>query len=131
MILITKVLLFLFLKGTILKLKKKNICINVFCYEINLTYPVYVPNEKFKNCTDLLLISDKNKSQCVSIKDFNRFMCNKTKKKNEKNFCKCCLQCFSSENVLINDKKKCLIINGKQSVTLKAGSIECKDHFKQ
>ena len=27
--------------------KKNNICINVFCYENNLVYPVYVSNEKF------------------------------------------------------------------------------------
>ena len=59
--------------------KKNNICINVFCNENDLTYPVYVSNEKFKNCMDLLLISDKNKSHYVYIKDFNRFMCNKTK----------------------------------------------------
>ena len=33
--------------------KKNNICINVFCYENNLVYSVYVSNEKFKNCMDL------------------------------------------------------------------------------
>ena len=37
----------------------------------------------------------------VYIKDLNRFMCNKTKNKNKNYFCKCCLQCFSSEKVLI------------------------------
>ena len=31
---------------------------------------------------DLLLISDENKSHYVYIKDFNRFMCKKTKNKN-------------------------------------------------
>ena len=36
---------------------KNNICINVFCYENNLVYPVYISNEKFENCTDLLMIS--------------------------------------------------------------------------
>ena len=43
-----------------------------------MTYPVYVSNEKFKNCMDLLLITDENKS--YYIKDFNRFMHIKTKK---------------------------------------------------
>ena len=41
------------------KIEKKNICINVFCYENNLVYPIYVSNEKSENCMDLLLIVDK------------------------------------------------------------------------
>ena len=48
---------------------------------------------------DLLLISDKFKSYYVYIKDFDRFMFNKTKYKGKKYFCKNCLQCFSSENI--------------------------------
>ena len=58
-------------------------------------------------------------------------MCNKTKNKNNKYFCKCCLQCFSSEKVLIEHKENCLIINGKQSVKLKSGSISFRNYFKQ
>ena len=65
------------------KTEKKKICINVFCYENDLTYPVNVPNEKSKSCMNLLLISDENKSHYVYIKDFNRFICNKTKNKNK------------------------------------------------
>ena len=67
---------------------------------------------------DLLLISNENKSHYVYIKDFHRFLCNKTKNKNKKHFCKCCFLCFSSEKVLIERKENCLIINGKQSVKL-------------
>ena len=78
---------------------QNNICINLFCYENELTYPVYVSDEKFENSMDLLLITDENKSQYVYIKDFNRFMCNKTKNKNKKYFCKYCLHSFSSEKV--------------------------------
>ena len=70
---------------------------------------------------DLLLISNENKSHYVYIKDFNRLMYNKTKNKNKKYFCKCCLKCFSSENLLIEHKENCLIINGKQNVKLKKG----------
>ena len=81
--------------------RQNSIGIKVFCYENNLTYPFYLSNQKFENCMDLLLITDENKSHYVYIKDFNRFMCNKTKNKNRKHFCKCCLQCFSSEKVLI------------------------------
>ena len=39
-----------------------NICINVFCYKNDLTYPVYVSDQKFKNCMDVLLITKANKS---------------------------------------------------------------------
>ena len=49
----------------------------------------------------------------------------------KKYFCKCCLQCFSSEKVLIEHKKSCLAINGKQSLKLKSGSISFKNYFKQ
>ena len=58
-------------------------------------------------------------------KDFNTFMFHKTKHKNKKWFCKSCLQCFSSENVLTKHKEDCLSINnGKQSVNLEKGIIE-------
>ena len=97
--------------------RQNNISINVFCYKNGLTYPVPVSNQKFRDCMDLLLISDENKSRNLYIKDFNRFMFNKTKNENKNYFCKCCLQCFSSEKVLIAHKEKCLIINGKQSVS--------------
>ena len=77
------------------------------------------------------MISNENKSHHVYIKDFNRFICNKKKNKKKKSFCKCCLQCFSSEKILIEHKENCLIINGKQSVKLKCGSISFKNCFKQ
>ena len=38
---------------------------------------------------------------------------------------------FSSEEVLIEHKENCLIINGKQSVKLKSDSISFKNYFKQ
>ena len=39
---------------------KKDYCkINVFCYENNLVYPFHVSNQKFEDCVDLLLITDK------------------------------------------------------------------------
>ena len=56
--------------------KKKNICINVFCYENNLVYPVHVSDQKFEGCMDLLMITNENKSHYVYAKDFNIFMCN-------------------------------------------------------
>ena len=80
---------------------------------------------------ELWLIADENKSNYVYIKDFNGFMCNKTKNKNKKYFCKCCLQCFSSGKVLQEHKENCLIINGRQSVKLKHGLISFRNLFKQ
>ena len=41
------------------------------------------------------------------------------------------LQCFSSEKTLIKHKENCLIINGKQSIKLKSGSIKFKNYFKK
>ena len=58
-------------------------------------------------------------------------MFHKTKNKNKKWFCKSCLQCFSSESVLIKHKENCLSINGKQSVKLEKGIIEFENYFKQ
>ena len=103
--------------------KKNNICIDVFSRGDDLTYPVDVSNQKFENCIDLLLITDENKSHYVYKKDFNRFMINKTKTKNKNFFSECCLQSFSSEKVLIEHKGNCLIINAKQGIKLKGGSI--------
>ena len=103
----------------------------MFCYENRLTFPIYVSDQKFENSIDLLLVTDGDKSHYVFIKDFDRFMFYKTKNKNKKWFCKSCLQCFSSENVLIKHKENCLSINGKQSVKLEKGIIEFENYFKQ
>ena len=91
---------------------KNNICINMFGYEDELVFPIYVSDQKFEYSIDLLLLNDDDKSHYVYIKDFDRFMFHKTKSKNKKYFCKSCLQCFSSKNVLTEHKKVCLSING-------------------
>ena len=53
---------------------------------------------------DLLLISVEDKSDYVYIKDFNIFMCNKTKCKNKYHFCRYCLQYCSSKRDLTEHK---------------------------
>ena len=63
---------------------QKNICINVFCYENEMVFPIYVPDQKFENSMDLLLLINDNKSHYIYIEDFNTFMFNKTKNKNKK-----------------------------------------------
>ena len=90
--------------------------VNVFCYGNKMVHPVYLSNQCFNDCLDLLLISNNFTSHYVYIKDFNRLMFNKTRHKGKKYFCKSCLQCFSSESVLSNHKKDCLMINNGQNV---------------
>ena len=92
---------------------------------------MYISDQKFENSIDLLLIIDENKSHYVYIKDFDRFMFNKTKNKNKKYFCKSCLECFSSKKALSNHKEVCLSINVVQSVRLEKVIIEFKNAFKQ
>ena len=73
----------------------------MFRYENRLIFPIFISDQKFEDSIDLLLLIDDNKSRYLYTKDFNRFMFHKTKNKNKKWFCESCLQCFSSENVLI------------------------------
>ena len=110
---------------------KNNIYINVFCYENELLFLIYISKHKFEDSMDFLLLINDDKSHYVYIKDFNRFVFYKTKNKNEKWFCKSCLRYFSKENVLIKHKEDCLSINGKQSVQLEEGTIEFQNYFKQ
>ena len=65
------------------------------------------------------------------IKDFDRFVFHKIKNKDKKWFCRLCLQCFYSENVLIKHKEDRLSINGKQSVKLEKEIIDFENYFKQ
>ena len=77
------------------------------------------------------LLIDDDESHYVYIKDFNRFMFYKTRNKNKKWFCRSCLQCLTSENVLAKHKEDWLKINGKQSVKLEDGTIEFENYCKQ
>ena len=110
---------------------KSNICINVVCYEDEFVFLIYVSDQKFEDSMDLLLLIDYDKLHYVYIKDSDKFMFHKTKNKKKKRFCKNCLQCFSSESVLVKHKEDCFSINGKQSVKLGKGTIEVETYFKQ
>ena len=103
----------------------------MFSYENGMVFPINVSDQKFEDSMDLLLLIDDVKLHYVYIKDFNRFMFHKTKNKNKKWFCRRCLQCFSSKNVLIKHRENCLGINGKQSVKLEKGIIKFENYFKQ
>ena len=119
---------FLFSKkdyNKILILNKINI--NVFRYENKVVYSVYLSDQCFNDALDFLFISNDFTSHYVYIKDFNRLIFNKTKNKNKKYFCKSCLQCFSSEKVLEEHRKDCLMINCEQNVKLEKGFMEFKN----
>ena len=103
----------------------------MFCHENMLVFPIYLSDQNFDNSMDFLLVIHGDKSHYVYIKDFDRFMFHKTENKNNKYFCKSCLQCFSSKNVLTEHKKVCLSINGAKYVRLEIGTTEFKNYFTQ
>ena len=67
---------------------QNNISINVFGYENKLVFPIYISNKKFEDSMDLLLLIEANRSHYIYIKDFNRFMFHKMKKKKKNGFVK-------------------------------------------
>ena len=75
--------------------KQTNISINVFDYKSKTPYHILTSKQTFEKHVDLLLISNTKNSNCALIKNFNRFMTNKTKP-----FLSHCLQCFSSLKIL-------------------------------
>ena len=65
------------------------------------------------------------------IKDFKRFMFSKAKHKDKKHHCMSCLQSFTTEEILSNHKKQCLLINGCQAVNYESGIIKFTNYNKQ
>ena len=65
---------------------------------------------------NLLLITRDEKTHYVLIKDFNAYMYNQSEEK--KHFCMFCLQCFSSESILVKHANNCLTINGSQAINM-------------
>ena len=104
---------------------------NAFCYENKIVYQVYLSDQCFNNALYLLFISNGFTNHYVNIKDFNRLMFSKSEKKKKKNFCKSCLQYFSSGNLLLDHRKDCLLINGGQNVKLEKWFIEFKNFNRQ
>ena len=80
----------------------------MFGYENDLVFPVDISDQTLKSSIDLLLLINDDQPHYVYIKDFKTFMFHKTKNNNKKWLCKSCLQCFSSENVLIKYEEDCL-----------------------
>ena len=104
--------------------------VNVFGYE-NKVYPLYISKKSYNQTLNLLLITEKDKSHYVFIKDFNRLIFSRTKDKDEKHHCMSCLQSFTTEEILSNYKKQCLLMNGCQAVDYESGTIKFTNHNKQ
>ena len=98
--------------------KQNSIRINAFGYEKGQPFPIHISKEKFEDQMNLLLITKDEKRHYILIKDFNRFMYNKSKHKERKHFCMYCLQCFSSESILVKHVNNCLTINGSQAINM-------------
>ena len=98
--------------------KQNSIRINLFGYEKGQPFPIHISKERFKDQMNLLLITKDEKRYYVLIKDFNSFMYNQSKHKERKHFCMYCLQCFSSERVLVKHVNNCLTINGSQAINM-------------
>ena len=71
-----------------------------------------------KDQMNLLLITKNEKKHYILIKDFNAFIYNQSKHKEKKHFCMFCLQCFSSEGILVKHAINCLTINGSQAINM-------------
>ena len=95
--------------------------VNVFGYE-NKVFPLYVSKKSNEQVLNVLLISNKEKSHYVFIKDFNRLMFSKTKDAHKKHFSMSCLQNFTTKEILNNHRERCLLINGTQAVKYETGN---------
>ena len=98
--------------------KQNSIRINVFRYEKKKPFPIHISKETFEDQMNLLLITKDEKKHYVLIKDFNVFMYNQLKHKERKHFCMYCLQCFSSESILVKHANNCLTISGAQAINM-------------
>ena len=109
-----------------------NINVNVFGYE-NKVFPLYVSKKSNEQALNVLLISNKEKSHYVFIKDFNRLMYSEVKTKNahKKHFCMSCLQNHTTIEILNNHRERCLLINESQAIKYETGIIKFKNHGKQ
>ena len=88
--------------------------VNIIGYK-NKEYPLYISRKPYDQTLNLLLITEKDKSHSVFIKDFSRLMFSRTKHKDKKHYFMSCLQNFTTEEILTNHKKQWLLVNGCQA----------------
>ena len=90
--------------------------VNVFGYE-NKVYPLYISKRSDDQTLNLLLITEKDKSHYVFIKDCNRLMFSRTKHEDKKHHCMSCLHSFTTGEILSNHRKQ--IMNIAQIMIIK------------
>ena len=116
--------------------KEFNITINLYEHSLNSgIYPIRL-NRRVVDETrhiDLLITNDgKENYHYVWIKDFDKLCFSQTKNPSKKHFCKNCIQCFSSKEVLERHKPDCMTLNNGQAVELpKEGSSISFNHIKK
>ena len=94
-------------------------------------YPLYVSKKSYTQVLNLLILTQDDKLHYVFIKDFNRLMYSNRKRKYKKYYCMHCLQNFTTEELLDQHKKQCLLINGSQAVNYESRIIKFKNYEKQ
>ena len=90
---------------------------------LKIKFILYTFQKIFHQTLNLLLITEKGKLRYVLVKDFNRLVFSRTKRKGKKYYCMSWLQNFTTEEILSNLKKQCLLINGSQAVNYESGII--------
>ena len=77
------------------KIEKQNsIRINIFGYENEEPCLIHISKETFEDQMNLLLITEDEKKHYILIKDFDKFMYNRSRHKERKHFCMYCLSFF-------------------------------------
>ena len=106
--------------------KNNSIGINVFGSENTEKHPIYVSKKICEEKhVDLLLIGEEEKRHFFLIKDLYTFMYDHTLHRVRKDFCRYCLQAFSTVQILKTHIKECLKINGKQGI-IKVNTLNAK-----
>src|SRR5271156_4507811 len=68
---------------------------------------------------DLLITTDEEENyHYIWIKDLNKLCHNHTKHDGKKHFCKNCIQCFTTKEILEKHKPDCMTLNKYQAVKL-------------
>ena len=104
--------------------------INIFGYE-NKVYILYVSKKSHTQTLNLLLITEKDKNHTMFLSKMLTDLCFHEQNKDKKHYYKSSLQNFTTEEILSNHKKQCLLINGCQAVNYESGQIKFTNYEKQ
>ncbi|MES9902420.1 MAG: hypothetical protein ABW168_07025 [Sedimenticola sp.] len=114
---------------------QNNISINVFGFEKDALFPIYITQNK--ECVaeiDLLYLTRGDKSHYCCIRNLNRFLCHTKSKGRAYRFCRFCLQGFTSERVLENHLNYCAKYECQHTTFPVKGvndEIKFKEHWKR